>query len=66
MVVYNLNLDKLPANCMDCPIAELCLLPLKIDQITVKVAYLKRRHPDCPLLVLPDDLNLHFQTGGAN
>ena len=52
MIVIKTGLLNIPESCSNCPILS-CHLPCyanKPDQI--KMAYWKKRHKDCPLMVI--------------
>lgn len=53
MIVYETVMKEIPHDCFHCSMV-LCSLPMKHDGVTVKAAYLKKRHPDCHLREVED------------
>lgn len=54
MIVYITKLKEIPKACIDCDMA--CGYPTSLrDYTKILKPYLTKRHPKCPLRVIPDD-----------
>lgn len=55
MILEKTNLKAIPKNCLECPIG--CGAPLmkNRNEPTLKIAYTKKRHPDCGLIEIDDE-----------
>lgn len=59
MIVYKTSLEEIPQNCNDCK-CHWCRLPIKSNNSgytdEIKKAYLAKRHKDCPLREVEEEI----------
>lgn len=54
MIIRLTDLNEIPKTCLDCPLD--CRAPTSSrDPAKLLKPYLTKRHPKCPLRVIPDD-----------
>lgn len=55
MVVYKTPMEEIPKSCVKCSLVE-CQLPLRRGSIdTMYDKYTKKRHENCPLIVVEEN-----------